>query len=233
MLRVLPNARDFPDRPGQCQKGHLMSDSGKAVGFYWTLPVPWVGFNKLPKDVDEAAGSSLTIRYQRDLIRRYAKDHQLVLFHEAAYLEIEPDRGSEHVQDALNKVLKVCLEHDAVLLIVDFSEVQGWRSHGPLQDWARSGNVDARLIYPDPVVMEGKSFDPHQHFSDWRQRQHEWSEGKAARAEAVRTEATQLRGAGKSLPAISEHLNGKGMPSPTGKRWTPDNLRKFLASPPQ
>jgi hypothetical protein len=209
-----------------------MSDSGKAVGFYWTLPVPWVGFTQLPKDVEEAAGSSLTIHYQRDLIRRYAKDHRLVLVHEAAYLEIEPDRGSKHVQGALNKVRKVCREHDAVLLIVDFSEVQGWRSHGPLQDWAQSGKVDVRLIYPDPVVMEGKSFEPHQHFSDWRQRQQEWSEGKAARAESARAEATQLQGAGMSLVSIAERLNAKGMPSLTGKPWAPDNLRKFLASPP-
>jgi Recombinase len=208
-----------------------MSDSGKAVGFYWTLPVPWVGFTQLPKDVNEAAGSSLTIRYQRDLIRRYAKDHRLVLVHEAAYLEIEPDRGSEHVRDALHKVLKICLEHDAVLLIVDFSEVQGWRSHGPLQDWARSGRVDFRLIYPDPVVMEGNSFDPHRHFLEWRQRQQEWSDGKAARAEACRIEAGRLREEGESYAAIAKSLNDQGMKSLTGKPWTSDNLRKFIAAP--
>ncbi|MCT2539976.1 recombinase family protein [Sedimentimonas flavescens] len=206
-----------------------MSGSGKAVGFYWTLPVPWVGFTQLPKDVDDAANSSLTIRYQRDLIRRYAKDHRLVLVHEAAYLEIEPDRGSEHVRDALRKVGQVCHAHHAVLLIVDFSEVQGWRSHHSLLDWARSGGVDVRLIYPDPITMEGKSFDPHQHFSDWRQRQQEWSDGKAGRAEASRAEATRLRGAGLSFVAISKHLNANGLPSLTGKPWTPDNLRKLLS----
>ena len=48
--------------------------SQNAVGFYWTLPVPWAGFTSLPKAVDDAAKLSRTIRYQRDLIRRYAAD---------------------------------------------------------------------------------------------------------------------------------------------------------------
>ena len=51
--------------------------SQNAVGFYWTLPVPWVRFTSLPKAVDDAAKLSRTIRYQRDLIRRYAADESL------------------------------------------------------------------------------------------------------------------------------------------------------------
>ena len=47
-----------------------MQGNTRAVGFYWTLPVPWAGFTDLPTDVDEAAAQSRTIRYQRDLIRR-------------------------------------------------------------------------------------------------------------------------------------------------------------------
>ncbi len=53
-----------------------------AVGFYWTLPVPWAGFTELPKDVDRAAEFSRTIRYQREIIRRYAREHHLQLIHE-------------------------------------------------------------------------------------------------------------------------------------------------------
>ena len=33
-----------------------------AVGFYWTLPVPWAGFVELPEDIDAAAKASRTIR---------------------------------------------------------------------------------------------------------------------------------------------------------------------------
>jgi hypothetical protein len=28
-----------------------------AVGFYWTLPVPWAGFTSLLREIDEAAKS--------------------------------------------------------------------------------------------------------------------------------------------------------------------------------
>ena len=66
-----------------------------AVGFYWTLPVPWAGFTKLPKDIEEAAKASRTIRYQCELIRRYARDNGYRLVDEKVFLEIEPDRGSE------------------------------------------------------------------------------------------------------------------------------------------
>jgi hypothetical protein len=165
----------------------------KAVGFYWTLPVPWAGFNDLPADVDEAAGQSRTIRYQRDLIRRYARDHAMDLIHEAVFLEIEPDRGTSHVRDALRKVEELCRAHGATLLIVDFSEVQGWRSHAPLQDWARASRVDVRSISPDGIMMDGRTFDPHRHFSDWRKRQRDWIESKPARAAACRDESRRHR----------------------------------------
>ena len=34
----------------------------KFFGFYWTLPVNWTGFQSLPRNVDEAADASRTIR---------------------------------------------------------------------------------------------------------------------------------------------------------------------------
>lgn len=109
-----------------------------AVGFYWTLPVPWAGFTKLPNDINEAAKASRTIRYQRDLIRHYAKDEGYCLVHEEVFLEIEPDRGSELIPEPLAKVETICRTKDATLLYVDFSEVQRWRSHMVLSNWSRS-----------------------------------------------------------------------------------------------
>lgn len=206
-----------------------MQENTKAVGFYWTLPVPWVGFTDLPSDVDKAAAQSQTIHYQRDLIRRYAKDHGMDLIHEAAFLEIEPDRGTRNVKDALRKVEKLCSTHGATLLIVDFSEVQGWRSHAPLNEWALSSRIEVRLIFPDHVVIDGKSFDPHSHFSEWRHRQREWTDGKEDRAAACQVEAVRLRAEGSSYAAIAAGLNAKGLFNLTGKPWTADNLRKFLA----
>ena len=77
-----------------------------AVGFYWTLPVPWAGLVSLPNEIDEAAKVSRTIRYQRDLVRRYATDEGYRLVHEELFLEIEPDRGSDLILEPLRKVKK-------------------------------------------------------------------------------------------------------------------------------
>ena len=104
-----------------------------AVGFYWTLPVPWAGFISLPNEIDEAAKVSRTIRYQRDLIRRYAKDEGYRLIYEEVFLEIEPDRGSDLILEPLRKVKKICHDQDAILLFVDFWGVQRWRAHGGLE----------------------------------------------------------------------------------------------------
>lgn len=64
-----------------------------AVGFYWTLPVPWIGFTELPDAVEEVAKVSMTIRYQMHMIRRHAEESRLPLVHEAVYMEVSPDRG--------------------------------------------------------------------------------------------------------------------------------------------
>jgi len=207
-----------------------MRTTGAAVGFYWTLPVRWAGFTKLPKDVNEAAELSRTIRYQRDTTRRYAQDHRLKLIHEEVFLEIEPDRGTRHVRSALRKVEKICQANQAMLLFVDFSEVQGWRSHGPMRDWARRTRIEIQAIYPDRTMIDGKSFDPHAHFSEWRDKQSEWVAGKADRANTSYAEASRLRAEGMSYAAIANRLNAGDAPTPTGRPWTGDNLRKFMAS---
>ncbi len=82
-----------------------------AVGFYWTLPVPWAGFTELPTDIDAAAGASRTIGYQRALIRRHAKAEKLNLIREEVFLEIEPDRGSRSIHAPLNRLAKTPSDH--------------------------------------------------------------------------------------------------------------------------
>ncbi|GAB4480247.1 MAG: hypothetical protein OHK0018_11700 [Erythrobacter tepidarius] len=104
----------------------------KAVGFYWTLPVPWAGFAKLPEDIERAGQASRTIRYQRALIHRYAAEHDLEIVHEAAFLEVEPDRASVFIEGALEKAAAKCRQYRAMLLFVDFSGAHGWRSHAPM-----------------------------------------------------------------------------------------------------
>ncbi len=204
----------------------------KAVGFYWTLSVPWLGFTTLPRNIDQAAEASRTIRYQRDAIRRHAKDNGYDLVHEETFLEIAPDRGSDLVEGPLERVAAICRLHDAVVLYVDFSEVQGWRSHAPLHHHSERLGLQLEPIWPNSLPIAGApDFDPSAHFAQWRERQHEWIKAKPARATAARARAAALREQGLKNPAIAEALNAEGIPSLTGKAWTADSLRKFLAAP--
>lgn len=204
----------------------------QAVGFYWTLPVPWAGFTKLPDRIDEAAEASRTILYQREAIRRYAKDQRYQLIHEEVFLEIEPDRGSEVIHAPLNKVEKICRAHGAVLLFVDFSAVQGWRSHGPMADWSERTKIAVEPVPPDELRINGKPFDPHAHFGEWRKQQQAWTAGKPARAALALARARELRDQRLSYRRIAETLNAEDLPNMSGKPWSADNLRKFLTDPP-
>lgn len=199
-----------------------------AVGFYWTLPVPWAGFTELPKDIDAAAKASRTIRYQRELIRRHAKENSHQLVEEQVFLEIAPDRGSRYVLDALRPLEAICRQKHAVLLYVDFSEVQGWRGHGPLSDWESHTRIEVQTVYPDEIQIDGGSFDPHRHFADWRERQQAWTAGKEERIARAVDAATRLRVAGRTYKEIAEMLNANDVRSATGKPWSEDGIRDLL-----
>jgi len=198
------------------------------IGFYWTLPVPWAGFEALPANIEEAAKLSRTIRYQQTVIRAYAKAEGYTLLHEEAFLELEPDRGTEQIHGPLKKIKRLCRSQDATLLYVDFWRAQGWRNHGYLRDWISHAGIRTEEVPPEPVSMDGKEFDPQIHFAEWRHQQQAWMAGKAARADVSYGHASTLRDEGLSYPEIAERLNEKGLPNLTGKPWAPDNLRKFM-----
>lgn len=201
-----------------------------AVGFYWTLPVPWAGFAKLPSSVDAAAEASRTIRFQRELIRQYAGENGLVIAHEAAFLEIDPDRGSDLVHAALDRAAAECRRLGAILLFVDFSSVQGWRSHEPMMTWLREADVDALPIDAVAITMDGVSFDPHDHFSDWRARQREWIDAKPERAAKALAMISALVAMGMKNAEIAQSLNEANVRSLSGKPWSADGVRKFMTS---
>lgn len=202
----------------------------KAVGgFYWTLPVPWAGFTALPSDIEGAAAASRTIRYQRALIRAHAAAQGYDLIHEQAFLEIDPDRGSAVIVEALEKAAAICRKDDAALLVVNFSGVRQWRGHDPLEDWLQRFD-HALPIEAAPIMVDGEMFDPHAHFAQWRAGQRAWSEGKHERAEQALRRAQELRANGMKNPAIAHYLNEEGLRSLSGRPWTAESLRKFLAS---
>ncbi|SDL72795.1 hypothetical protein [Aliiruegeria lutimaris] len=199
-----------------------------AVGFYWTLPVPWLGFTDISQDIDEAAAHSRTIRYQRDRIRRYAKDHGFDLVHESVFMEIAPDRGSQYVHSPLGRVERICTAQEATLLLVDFSEVQGMRSHDIMRHWAEQTRIDVVQLSPDPVSTAEWSFDPAAHFKEWKNRQADWSASKPERDKQTLARIRELQETGAKLPGIARTLAAEGVLTSSGKPWTADNLRKFL-----
>lgn len=191
--------------------------------------MPWAGFTVLPRDIELAGVASRTIRYQRTLITDFVREQRLELVHEAAFLEIDPDRGSELIKEPLEKAATICKQLGAQLLFVDFSAIQGWRTHAPMLAWLESMDVDCALpIEASAVMMDGELFDPHEHFSEWRSRQREWIDSKDERSAKARARARELLAEGMKNPAIAEQLNVEGIRSVTGKLWSADALRKFL-----
>jgi hypothetical protein len=77
-------------------------------------------------------------------------------------------------------------------------------------------------------MIDGKSFDPHEHFWKWRVRQQAWSDRKAERMSKARDRAAALRSEGASLEKISKALNSEQLRSATGKDWTGEMVRKLL-----
>lgn len=199
-----------------------------AVGFYWTLPVPWTGFTELSENIDEAATQSQTIRYQAELIRRYAMNHGFELIHEEVFLEIEPDRGSDTITSVLVPVEKMCRERDATLLVVEFSQLHGSRSHHHFAHLLEQSHVPVVWIAPDPIHSAEWSFDPYAHFSDWKQRQQSWMDSKPEREARLLQEIELRRSVGLSYAALATSLNDARMLTPTGKPWTEANVRVFL-----
>ncbi|MCV2891409.1 recombinase family protein [Ruegeria aquimaris] len=199
-----------------------------AIGFYWTLPVPWAGFTSLSADPEEAAGQSRTIRYQREVIRRYAKENGFELVAEHVFLEIEPDRVSDQMQATLVSLRTLMRAKGAALLVVDFAREHGQRRNYHLKELAREASLAVEEIEAGPLMIAGKLFDPARHFSNWRARQYAWSDNKAERVAAALARAHELQAKGHGLAAIAERLNTEGLRSATGKPWTPDSLRKAL-----
>lgn len=199
-------------------------------GFYWTLPVPWAGFTELPKDVDAAADRSRTIRYQRDMVRRWVDDVPGVLVAEEVFLELSPDRGSEQILPTIERLLSRCRRDDAQLVLVDFSEAFGWRRHEPL--WTRLSSEGERVqwLMPDEAWLDGKRFDPIEHFRTWRKIEQAHVLSKPERRTDIARAIETREAANPTHAALAEALNADGIRTSTGRRWTADNLRKFLKS---
>jgi len=206
------------------------------VGFYWSLPVPRRPVRTWPSDVEVAARLSRTICYQLTLVRRYVTEQRGRLLDEAAFLELAVDRGTDAVAEALARPLALCTAEAATLVYVDFSLVHHWRPHSfmreILDDAVANRGIQVQDLRPDPAPIEGigGDFDPVKHFRRWQRRQS--SEAQATRDQAKREVTDVLsrlpEGPGRWSDAADE-LNGRGIATATGRRWTAEGVRKTYA----
>ncbi|MBX9933270.1 MAG: hypothetical protein K2Y56_17335 [Methylobacterium sp.] len=204
--------------------------AGAYVGFYWTLPVPRRGFRALPKDVEAAAQKSRTIRYQLEVIRRHVREEKGQLVGEAAFMEMEADRGTEQVEEELERIIRLCAAHSATLLYVNFSLVHHWRPHAFMRMYLANHDVPRQDLRPDPIMIEGQIFDPVKHFRRWQQRHETESPALRERAKIELVLAVdRLAEEPGRYQTAADDLNGRGITTGTGRRWTSEGVRKAYA----
>ncbi|MGI1661353.1 hypothetical protein ACRDNQ_03845 [Palleronia sp. KMU-117] len=201
------------------------------VGFYWTLPVPFAKFTALPDDIDAAAEKSTTIRYQRERVRRWVKEEKGELSAERAFLELAPDRGTPEGATAVDAAITVAKAQDAELVLVDFGEAFGWRTHPALRHRLESSGHPFVMLPPEPVFLDGKRFDPIAHFRTWAETWREYRGSKETRKGAVLAALGTLAVEEMTYAEVAASLNEAGVPTVSGKSWTKETLRKFLAMP--
>lgn len=214
------------------------------VGFYWTLPVPRFGITRLPGNADAAAAASRTIRYQREVVRRYAtiecRGH---VAGEVVWMEHEPDRGSPHVREPLEEAFSLCRSKGATLLYVDFASRQahddfqahqGWRRHASLRAELADAPVTCLPLPPDTVRIDGAPFNPLEHFRAWRKLLAETRyapHGKEEYAKEIMALIAPYLPPEQSKPdykSAVRFLDEQKRRTTTGKPWSANTLRMFL-----
>ena len=187
-------------------------------GIYWTYPVRWVGLTRFD-GVEHATTVSRTIRYQREQIRRHAALQKRTVRTEAAFLENAADRGTPEVADEIAATVRK--RPDLTPILIDFSDPSGWRRHQELRE--RMVLAGAEFLPAEPAFLDGRQFDPIQHFRNWAER---WSDHAGSKEGHCETILAAL----KDVPQTGRvaYLNDLGLLTHTGKGWTEDNLRKFL-----
>lgn len=200
----------------------------RVIGFYWTLPVPWIGFTTLPKSVEEAAKASRSIRYQRERVRHWAKDEGGQVLQEEAFMEMKADRGTPAILPEIDRLLARAEALNATLALVNFAESFHWRPHAEL--WGRLQAEDRVMaLDPVPMLIDGQFFDPTAHFRAWTDMAGTHIALKPQAKAEIAARVAAMKEGGASYAAIAEVLNAEGTTTPNGKPWRADNLRKLLA----
>jgi hypothetical protein len=199
------------------------------VGFYWTLPVNWAGFRRLPANVDDAAAASLTIRYQREVVRRYVVEDRGTLLDEIGFIDVQPDRATDMVQAEL-RTKAATYAGRATLLYVRFEEIDHWRRNAYLLEAARELGLEVLPLPPDPVSIDGETFNPILHFKQWRERDESTKTRlKLEAGHELRLALAKVPEGNGRWQVIAERLNNAGTWTSSGGRWTAENVRKHAS----
>src|SRR5450759_3752953 len=202
------------------------------VGFYWTLPIPSVGFLELSDDPDVAATQSKTIKYQREVIKEWVAEEEGVLIREITFLETQSDRGTDAVIHYVQQAARICRENEATLLYVDFRQMCGWRPHQELTYAIEEEQIASVPVWPshETIMIDGHPFHPASHFKDHRmQHEKETARRHDVAIQRLLKEAENVApGRGRNV-LIAEKLNAEGVQTFQGGRpWTADNVKKVL-----
>jgi hypothetical protein len=212
--------------------GDSIVSGPKFIGLYWTNPVPWAGFTKLPSNADAAAAKSRTVRYQRDLVCRYVTEEKGTLLDEIVFLETQPDRWTSQprVRRAVERAIRGCEQHGAQLLYIDFREARGWRPHYFIVDEVQRLGIPHLALPPlrQVVLSDGNPYDPVEHFRRWRERYMRADERHARALEGLRTASPAIPSQRGRYRLIAEWLNEAGYRTKTGRRWEPDNVKAAM-----
>ncbi|WP_131114269.1 hypothetical protein [Lichenihabitans psoromatis] len=200
------------------------------VGFYWTLPIPAVGFVRLPKAIDDAAAASRTIRYQRERVRRWVESQKGHIVAEFAFLELRPDRGSDAVAEELGKALRKAQETGATFVYIRFADYHQARLHPFMQVILQVTSVPCVGLPPDPEQVGFETFDPIAHFRKSRKTlPRAWdSERQEALQAAVNAAVVAVGDVRGKAERIAEHLNSSQIRTTNGRAWTGSNVRAFM-----
>lgn len=202
------------------------------VGFYWTLPVNWADFRSIPDDVELAAQSSKTIRYQMERVRHWAAESACRLVHEIAYIDTRTDRATDGCKASLDRARQRCADKKALLTYVNFGLAHFWRRNRYIHDHAEALGFEPCGLAPIPVAIDGKLFDPIKHFEAWRERDRAIKASLHERADEGLLKAYLECGDGPGrYDRMAKWLKANGVKTATGKKeWSAENVRKAVKS---
>ena len=197
------------------------------VGIYWTLPVNWAGFRDLPPNADAAAAASQTIRYQRERVRRYIQVNGGRLIAEIPFMDTRTDRATEAVRDVLQRHAPAFLAAKPALLTVRFEETGHWRPNPFVHSAASELGLELIGLPPEPLLIDGKIFDPACHFATWRKRDATAMARLRLNADDALSMALAATPPGEGRwQGIADALNARDVRTIRGGAWTAENVRK-------